>query len=124
MRARRAGTPARAHDRRPDGRNRGAPEARRSWQRLYRCLLRAQPGPERSGGTRPTPPLPFAVPPDPPRRETGLLAAEEVADAGAVGGAGGELGAALHQEDVLALEPGLDLLDAVDAGDCRAVDAH
>src|SRR5687767_7099469 len=29
--------------------------ARRRWQRLYRCLRRAQPGPERSGGTRPTP---------------------------------------------------------------------
>jgi hypothetical protein len=29
--------------------------ARRRWQRLYRCLRRAQPGPERSGGTRPNP---------------------------------------------------------------------
>jgi hypothetical protein len=29
--------------------------ARRSWTRLYRVLLRAKPGPERSGGTRPLP---------------------------------------------------------------------
>src|SRR5688572_24680160 len=34
----------------------GPPWARRRWQQLYRCLRRAQPGPERSGGTRPTPP--------------------------------------------------------------------
>jgi hypothetical protein len=27
--------------------------ARRRWQQSYRCLRRAQPGPERSGGTRP-----------------------------------------------------------------------
>src|SRR5207253_10825728 len=27
--------------------------ARRGWQQSYRCLPRAQPGPERSGGTRP-----------------------------------------------------------------------
>ena len=34
--------------------------ARRSWARLYRALLRAQPGPERSAGTRPE--LKFQVP--------------------------------------------------------------
>ena len=32
---------------------RGAPGARRGWAQLYRALPRAQPGPERSGGTRP-----------------------------------------------------------------------
>src|SRR4051812_14755949 len=31
----------------------GAAGARRGWQQSYRCLPRAQPGPERSGGTRP-----------------------------------------------------------------------
>jgi hypothetical protein len=30
--------------------------ARRRWQQLYRCLRRTQPGPERSGGTRPRSP--------------------------------------------------------------------
>src|SRR3954471_23149752 len=60
MRARRAGTPPRA--RRAVGIDvmPGAAVARRGWQRRYRCLPRAQPGPERSGGTRPTPrPSPF-----------------------------------------------------------------
>src|SRR4051794_1269430 len=33
----------------------GAPGARRRWQRSFRCLRRAKPGPERSGGTRPKP---------------------------------------------------------------------
>ena len=33
----------------------GAPGARRRWQQSYRCLRRAKPGPERSGGTRPHP---------------------------------------------------------------------
>src|SRR3954471_23663749 len=60
MRARRAGTPPRA--RRAVGIDGipGAAVARRGWQRRYRCLPRAQPGPERSGGTRPAPrPSPF-----------------------------------------------------------------
>jgi hypothetical protein len=38
-------------------RARGAAVARRRWQRSYRCLRRAKPGPERSGGTRPNPAL-------------------------------------------------------------------
>src|SRR4051812_47865890 len=46
MRARRAGTPPQ--------RQLVAVVARRGWQRRYRCLPRAQPGPERSGGTRPS----------------------------------------------------------------------
>src|SRR5215207_9502141 len=29
--------------------------ARRTWAQLYRALVRAQPGPERSAGTRPDP---------------------------------------------------------------------
>jgi hypothetical protein len=33
----------------------GATVARRRWQQSYRCLRRAKPGPERSGGTRPPP---------------------------------------------------------------------
>src|SRR6202008_3367127 len=36
-------------------RNAGAAVARRSWPQSYRGLLLAQPGPERSGGTRPDP---------------------------------------------------------------------
>ncbi|MBB4639460.1 hypothetical protein FHS01_005535 [Longimicrobium terrae] len=57
----------RVRDARPEGRERGSraprpstgsgpwrePGARRRWQQLYRCLRRAQPGPERSAGTRP-----------------------------------------------------------------------
>src|SRR3982751_2591098 len=35
--------------------------ARRGWHRSYRSLPRAQPGPERSGGTRPHPQWSFAV---------------------------------------------------------------
>ena len=64
-------------DSRPEGRGTAAPTpvpaigsipgaagTRRRWQRSYRCLRRAKPGPERSGGTRPDPP-PF--PPAPAR---------------------------------------------------------
>src|SRR4051812_45897682 len=61
MRARRAGTAAARFAETSDEMMAGAPPlARRGWQRRYRCLPRAQPGPERSGGTRPIPrPLPF-----------------------------------------------------------------
>src|SRR5205085_6820954 len=45
MRARRAGTAAAGQF--------PPPWARRGWQQSYRCLPRAQPGPERSAGTRP-----------------------------------------------------------------------
>jgi hypothetical protein len=38
--------------------------ARRSWAALFAALLRAKPGPERSGGTRPSPPWPFPHPPN------------------------------------------------------------
>src|SRR3954462_2242468 len=54
----------------------GAAVARRGWQQRYRCLPRAQPGPERSGGTRPNPPFALSEPsesfrnPHPPRRIT------------------------------------------------------
>jgi hypothetical protein len=61
-------TPRCVRDARPEGRDAaardggrgigwrdGAAVARRGWQRRYRCLPRAQPGPERSGGTRPHP---------------------------------------------------------------------
>src|SRR3954468_23152345 len=54
MRARRAGTPPRASGRFGSARMPGAAVARRGWAQLYRALPRAQPGPERSGGTRPT----------------------------------------------------------------------
>ena len=37
-----------------------APGARRSWQQSYRCLLRAQPDPERSGGARPNHQFPIS----------------------------------------------------------------
>src|SRR4051794_14809226 len=47
MRARRAETRRRAVS---------AGASRRSWAALFAALLRAQPGPERSGGTRPNPP--------------------------------------------------------------------
>src|ERR687885_579513 len=57
MRARRAGTAAARGA--PKPRHRGMPGAppvaRRGWAQLYRALPRAQPGPERSGGTRPHP---------------------------------------------------------------------
>src|SRR5262245_38526165 len=53
MRARRAETPARSRRRRGSAERPGATAARRSWPQSYRGLLRAQPGPERSGGTRP-----------------------------------------------------------------------
>src|SRR6202008_4490752 len=62
------GPPRRVRDSRPQGRDTGAPAsinrsaarpgaavARRRWQQSYRCLRRAKPGPERSGGTRPNP---------------------------------------------------------------------
>ena len=52
MRARRAETAERNGTAVPC---RFAQPARRTWQQLYRCLVRAQPGPERSGGTRPKP---------------------------------------------------------------------
>src|SRR4051812_11692446 len=60
MRARRAETAARPRGCRGIERNPGATAARRSWPQSYRGLLRAQPGPERSGGTRPKRQLPFA----------------------------------------------------------------
>src|SRR5262245_47652280 len=60
MRARRAETPARPRRRCGVARALGATAARRSWPQSYRGLLRAQPGPERSGGTRPTQQLQFA----------------------------------------------------------------
>src|SRR5215510_9036024 len=53
MRARRAETPARPRQDRGSTARPGATAARRSWPQSYRGLLRAQPGPERSGGTRP-----------------------------------------------------------------------
>src|SRR5215207_4849673 len=48
--------------RRGSERGHGATAARRRWQRRYRCLRRAKPGPERSGGTRPHPALPSQAP--------------------------------------------------------------
>jgi hypothetical protein len=48
----------------------GAPGARRRWQQLYRCLRRAQPGPERSGGTRPKRSAQLRFPLDPRTRLT------------------------------------------------------
>src|ERR1700741_3705297 len=38
----------------------GATVARRRWQQSYRCLRRAKPGPERSGGTSPNTAVPFS----------------------------------------------------------------
>jgi hypothetical protein len=51
----------RVRDARPEGRDAAATwgivaaVARRRWAQFYRALRRAQPGPERSGGTRPNP---------------------------------------------------------------------
>jgi hypothetical protein len=57
--ARRAETPARPHRCSSSEARPGAPGARRRWQRSFRCQRRAKPGPERSGGTRPTPAASF-----------------------------------------------------------------
>src|SRR5690349_7212416 len=62
MRARRAETPARPRGDRGIARKHGATAARRGWAQSYRALPRAQPGPERSGGTRPHQPLTLTLP--------------------------------------------------------------
>src|SRR5690242_6486729 len=61
MRARRAETPARLRRSGGSATTRGATAARRGWAQSYRALPRAQPGPERSAGTRPHPPFAVAV---------------------------------------------------------------
>src|ERR1700741_2980119 len=55
MGARRAETPARPRGGIGGAAGPGATVARRRWRALFARLLRAQPGPERSGGTRPNP---------------------------------------------------------------------
>src|SRR3712207_902373 len=130
MRARRAGTPPRRRGCRTIERIRGAAVARRGWQRRYRCLPRAQPGPERSGGTRPHPALDLpalCLEPWYDRSDRDALMAEAVEDRRAMVLRirelleGGDL-PALH-DALTALHPSdlADLLEALDDDERTAV---